>query len=63
MLLHGRMYVTQSNIYFYTKVIWTYTATIPLADVISVEKKVAAGVFDNCMEITTTSKKVGLYFS
>jgi hypothetical protein len=56
-LLHGRIYFTQSSVCFYSKVIWTYTVTIPIKDITSIEKKSVAGLFQNAIEITTAEKK------
>ena len=58
MLMHGRMYITQNNVCFYTKVIWTYQCVIPIADIISIEKKVVGRLFDNALEIKTKDKDV-----
>lgn len=56
--MHGRMYITQNNVCFYTKVIWTYQCVIPIADIISIEKKVVGRLFDNALEIKTNDKDV-----
>jgi hypothetical protein len=51
------MYFTQSCVCFYSKVIWTYTVTIPIKDITAIEKKSVAGLFQNAIEITTAEKK------
>lgn len=56
-LLHGRMYITEAHLAFYTKVIWTYTAIIPLNSITAITKKVVGGIFDNALEIETSDKK------
>ena len=61
-LLHGRMYISENHICFYTKVIWTYTVVLPMSNVLSIEKKVFGGFFDNSMEIQTKDNKK-YYFS
>jgi hypothetical protein len=39
-------------------VIWTYQCVIPIADIISIEKKVVGRLFDNALEIKTKEKDV-----
>ena len=62
MLMHGRVYITQNNVCFYAKVIWTYMCIIPISDIISVEKKALGRVFDNALEIRTRDKNVSMIF-
>ncbi|KAJ3361261.1 hypothetical protein HDU91_004014 [Kappamyces sp. JEL0680] len=57
-LLHGRMYITERNMCFHSKVIWTYTITLPLADIVLIERKVVGGLFDNALEVSSADKKV-----
>ncbi|KAJ3317791.1 hypothetical protein HDV06_001143 [Boothiomyces sp. JEL0866] len=56
-LLQGRLYVSENHICFYSKVIWTYSLAIPIADISIVEKKTIAAIFQNSIEISTRDKK------
>ena len=57
MLVHGRMYITDSSLCFNAKVIWTYSVVIPFTTIKLVEKRTFAGIFPNALEVSTNEKK------
>ena len=57
MLVHGRLYITDSSLCFNAKVIWTYSVTIPFSSIKLVEKKTFVGIFPNALEVLTFEKK------
>eukprot|EP00842_Homolaphlyctis_polyrhiza_P004575 jgi/Hompol1/5118/HPOL_004159-RA len=57
MLLQGRLYITTEHVHFYTKLIWTYSTSIPIADITNLERKNVAGIFPSAIEISTKSSK------
>ena len=57
-LLHGRMYITEKHLCFYSKVIWKYTLILKVSEITLIERKVVGGLFDNALEISAGGKKV-----
>jgi hypothetical protein len=59
LLIQGRLYVTENNLCFYSKIMtWTCRQIIPFERIVGVEKKAVCGLFQNAIEISTQDQKV-----
>ncbi|CCG82728.1 Predicted protein [Taphrina deformans PYCC 5710] len=57
-LVHGRMYVSESHICFNSNIFgWVTNLVIAFVDIIAVEKKSTAGIFPNAIQISTQQAK------
>ncbi|KAJ1344825.1 hypothetical protein BSLG_000340 [Batrachochytrium salamandrivorans] len=56
-MLQGRLYITTKGLAFNSRIIWSYSAFIPYADIISMEKKNFVGIIPSSIEISTKSTK------
>ncbi|ORY77049.1 hypothetical protein BCR37DRAFT_383065 [Protomyces lactucae-debilis] len=57
-LVHGRMYVSESHICFNSNIFgWVTNLVIAFNDIVSIEKRSTAGIFPNAIQLATRSAK------
>ncbi|TFK62469.1 hypothetical protein BDN72DRAFT_390605 [Pluteus cervinus] len=57
-LIQGRIYISENNICFHANIFgWITDLTIPISDIISLDKKMTAYVIPNAIQITTRQTK------
>ncbi|KAI9204750.1 uncharacterized protein BJ171DRAFT_474608 [Polychytrium aggregatum] len=57
-LIQGKLYISQYHINFYAKLFgWVHSVSIPLEDIVSVEKRAIGGIIPNSLEVITKSAK------
>ncbi|KAJ3397316.1 hypothetical protein HDU92_008859 [Lobulomyces angularis] len=57
-LMQGRMYLSNTSVHFYSNIFgWIQNVTIPLSDVVSIEKRYVASLIPNSIEFETNSTK------
>ena len=64
-LIQGKLFMTERAIYFYSKILWVYEFSIPLDDIVLIEKKYDAvsGIFPNSLLIHAKNETVKISFS
>lgn len=59
-LIHGRLYIFEKHLAFYSRIIWTFKLVIPFESIKVIEKKSVAGVFQNVVILIITIRLLKL---
>ena len=62
LLIHGRMYISEAHLGFYSNIFgWVTEVLVPFSDIVSIEKRNTAYVIPNAISIATLQHKVRVH--